>query len=802
MLTLHNKDFTTKYGAINTTIEAFVEEERNGLFELSFIMLNTDSLFNYVKEDNIVVANANNTLLNQKFRIYMTRKLMNNRVEVFARHISFDLMYDYIDNISFENQSCEYALNMLFRNSNFSKHYKGYSDIINAQDYNMSMANILESIGGKEGSIIDTFGTGPELLRDNENIHVLNKRGYDNSASIEYKKNLTGFELEEDTTELITRILPYAKYNDEKGNEITIKANYVDSSLIANYSHPFIKAIDYSDKFDDENIPTADKLKALAELEYKNNKVDMPKQNFKIEFIPLSKCVGYEGLSDNISLCDTVTVKDTRYNINTQAKVIKVTYNVLKNRYESMELGEPKTSLGDIVGNNNSTKGEKGDKGDKGEPGKDGSIGDFPNSLPSTPIVTAKVYGFANIEISWTFENQVYYQYELYASKEVDFIPNTFNLIHQGQTSSYLYQAKPNETWYFKVCCINSHGERTDFGASYATTSKVDNLSNYVSEMAIDEALIGTLSLDRGWVGELKGNYINAKNLSVTDGNGKRTLDIDSFGNVSLAPSVVNVSFNGISESIKMDPDGMSIKNKDGIATLDLKHGGMFAREWHKGTVTGTYGSSFIGDYNAFGLTMATTLHSAYMLFGRHRTWNDNNLTTTGTVDPYIKILFSDYTTNGITERQGVHVYNKLFVNGGFNNMGYAIENVPCINFIGNNRIYAHDNNYNHIVLNVDDKFEITNNDQVMLTFYSNEAIYNYADWNFNAKKIVNANIHDSIIHTRTLLADKESAVTYTDLDDGKFDVIDTVRKLVDKVEELTNELEGLKLTQITTLEE
>ena len=197
MLTLHNKDLTTKYGTINTTIEAFVEEERNGLFELSFIMLNTDSLFNYVKEDNIVVANANDTLLNQKFRIYMTRKLMNNRVEVFARHISFDLMYDYIDNVSFKNQSCEYALNMLFRNSQFSRNYKGYSDIINAQDYSMSMANILEAIGGKEGSIIDTFGTGAELLRDNENIHVLNKRGHDNSVSIEYKKNLTGFELEE-----------------------------------------------------------------------------------------------------------------------------------------------------------------------------------------------------------------------------------------------------------------------------------------------------------------------------------------------------------------------------------------------------------------------------------------------------------------------------------------------------------------------------------------------------------------------------------------------------------------------------
>src|SRR5699024_8173091 len=176
-----------------------------------------------------------------------------------------------------------------------------------------------------------------------------------------------------------------------------------------------------------------------------------------------------------------------------------------------------------------------GPPGPQGPPGQDGNIGDFPNSLPPAPIVTATVYGFANIEISWTFENKVYYQYEVYASKEVDFIPNTFNLIHQGQASSFMYQAKPNETWYFKVCCVNTHGERTSFGSAYAITSKVSDLSNYVSEMAIDDALIGNLRLDRGWIGQLNANLLDVKgNFSVTDGNGKRTLDIDSFGNVSL----------------------------------------------------------------------------------------------------------------------------------------------------------------------------------------------------------------------------------------------------------------------------
>lgn len=534
MITLYKKDGITKIGDLTDCIECLVEEERNGLFEVSLVYPLSSNLCSYLVDENIIECNANDTLLNQKFRIYMTRKVMDNMVEVYARHISFDLMYDYIDNVSFENQSCEYVLNQLFRNSNFSKHYKGYSDIVNAQNYSMSMANVLEAIGGKQGSIIDTFGTGAEILRDNENIHVLNKRGYDNEVTIEYKKNLIGFELEEDTTDLVTRILPYAKYtNEETNEEIIVKADYVDSPLIGNYSHPYIASIDYSNKFEEDEVPAISKLQELARKEYKDNKVDIPKQNFKIDFIPLSKCVGYEGLEDKISLCDIVTIIDTRYNVKTQAKVIRTVFNVLKNRYESIELGEPKTTLGDIVGSG-SNEGVVGPPGPQGPPGADGNIGDFPNSLPSTPVVTTTVYGFANIEVSWTFENKVYYQYEVYASKEADFTPNTFNLIHQGQTSTFMYQAKPNETWYFKVCAINTHGERTSFGSAYATTTKIDDLSNYVDNMAIGDALIGTLSLDRGWIGELRGNYIDARQLSVTDGNGKRTLDIDSFGNVNL----------------------------------------------------------------------------------------------------------------------------------------------------------------------------------------------------------------------------------------------------------------------------
>ena len=51
MITLYSKDFATKYGSINSLCEAFVEEERNGLFELSFIMLNTDKDIEYLANE-------------------------------------------------------------------------------------------------------------------------------------------------------------------------------------------------------------------------------------------------------------------------------------------------------------------------------------------------------------------------------------------------------------------------------------------------------------------------------------------------------------------------------------------------------------------------------------------------------------------------------------------------------------------------------------------------------------------------------------------------------------------------------
>lgn len=574
--TLYDKTGNNKIGVLSDCIECLVEEERNGIFELTMIYPANSSILESIVYDNIIVADANDYLKSQKFRVYNTRKLMANRIEVCARHISFDLVHDWIDVISIENQSCEYALNTIFRNSQFSKHFKGYSDIINAQNFKVNKVTCLEAIGGTSGSIIDTYGTGAEILRDNTDIHVLNRRGHDNDVTIEYRKNLTGLEVEEDTTDLVTRIMPYAIYTNSNNEEVEVRGDFVNSPLINNYAHPYVKYMDYSEEFEDGEVPTKTKLNNLATKEYTINKIDIPKCNYKIEFIPLSKCAGYEGLEDRINLCDVVTVKDSRYNIDTQAKVIKVVFDVLRGRYDSMELGEPRTTLGDIIGGTGDgpIQGPPGPPGPQGPAGADGSIGDFPQTLPEVPNITAKVYGFANIELSWTFENKVYYSYELYASKTKGFTPNAFNLIFSGQASTYLYQAEPNETWYFRACALNTHGQRTKFSEEVeVSTVKISDLSNYVESAAIGDALIGELNLGRGWYGELKGNYIDARQLSVTDGSGKRTLDIDSFGNVNLDVTSLKIKNNSVAtESFVSNAKNDAINSANNNTAIALEN--------------------------------------------------------------------------------------------------------------------------------------------------------------------------------------------------------------------------------------
>ena len=172
----------------------------------------------------------------------------------------------------------------------------------------------------------------------------------------------------------------------------------------------------------------------------------------------------------------------------------------------------------------------------KGPKGEDGDIGDFPDSLPKTPVLKGRVSGISTMILNWTFEDKIYYKYELYGSRMPNFDIRTENLLYEGNAiGSHIFQAAPGETWYFTVRVKNSHG-RAGSTSNKLTLAcqKIDNMDIIAGNGAIKDALIDNLNANKITAGQistdiLKANVIDAVNATI----GNATIDKAKIGDLS-----------------------------------------------------------------------------------------------------------------------------------------------------------------------------------------------------------------------------------------------------------------------------
>lgn len=312
-----------------------------------------------------------------------------------------------------------------------------------------------------------------------------------------------------------------------------------DAESIAKYGR--LEGIYENDNIEDAEIllqATYDKLQDVKDIKYSYS-------------ISVEDLKGFDGFEHyDYSFGDTIAIIDEDENIVVEARIIKIADEVdLEENTEDtiLTLGNFRSgfvetdNIDDVI---SSIK-------DKIENvTSDVSDNDFPNTLPDVPVLSGQSF-FANISLNWTYENKIYYSYELYASKIKDFNPDSTNKIFEGKASSFTHETKCDETWYYRVRAKNSHGVYTKYSSQLqVSTFKIDDGTEFFKSAAIQDALIGTLKLDRAWVGQLTGNLIEAKNLKVIDGNNNTTLYIDSFGRVYIDATDLKINSKSISQTI------------------------------------------------------------------------------------------------------------------------------------------------------------------------------------------------------------------------------------------------------------
>lgn len=318
-------------------ISCTVTEERNSVFECYMTYPVNGNCFNEIQRERVLLVKANHSMEEQFFRIYRITKPLNGIVSVYAQHISYDLSNIPVMPFSYKNTSITTILDKLFENSGFT-YQTNYSS---AKKFTVTEPKSIRAcLGGEDGSILSAWHG--EFTFDNFTVKFQTARGTNRGVSIEYGKNLTDIEHDVDNSEAYTHLLPYA-INDNTVitlDEKTLAISDTEFSRIKTF------IVDLSEQFDDDVEITKANLKTVAQRYISENLVGTAIPSITVSFEPFTS----EGnLLDRVDLCDTVTVRYPVYNIEGTAKVTSTIYNTLLERYESITLGELKSSMADTL---------------------------------------------------------------------------------------------------------------------------------------------------------------------------------------------------------------------------------------------------------------------------------------------------------------------------------------------------------------------------------------------------------------------------------------------------------------------
>ena len=343
-------------GFLKDATKCTVTEERNGSYECSLQYPITGQWYDQITEGCIIKAKANDTSEPQLFRIYKSSKPLKGIVTYSAEHISYDLNGIPTLGFSVKNVTPQAAITRAIQDAGLPSAFTAISDIstLNSSTI-LTPCSVRAILGGQAGSVLDVWGG--EFEFDNFVVKLHKHRGSDRGVSIEYGKNLKDLKQEANIADCYTHLMPYARYSqDGEGDEKIEVYVYLSEKVLPlnnaeNIGHSKAYIMDFTDRFGEGEAVTEESLRAKATAYAAAAELGVPKVNITVSFIQLWQTEEYKNIAplERVMMCDTVAVRFSKLGVTARAKVIKTTYNTLEEKYDSVELGDAKSSFADTV---------------------------------------------------------------------------------------------------------------------------------------------------------------------------------------------------------------------------------------------------------------------------------------------------------------------------------------------------------------------------------------------------------------------------------------------------------------------
>lgn len=344
-------DKTNGLGRLNDCVELLVTEHLNGQYTATMKYPVSGIHFNEIELQGIIKLSANQFDEPQLFRIVNVSKPLNGIVEYELNHITYDLSYTSV--APFTSDYVRPTLVALWDNMTGCKSFSISTDINDSTHRTHKFKNEKPQscralFGGQEGSLIDIFGG--EYHYDNLKVELLAKRGADHGVKIKYGKNLTDITQDETNENVYTHVIPYAQDSNKNtiiGDTITL-FNVAESKMR-------ILNLDLSDKFQGENGEetkiTVKDVNREARYYVERNNLTEPRVSLDVSFLDLSQTVEYANIAplETVSLGDTVYVDYPTLGVSAKARVIEYEWDSLRERYNSVEIGDAKARLSTTI---------------------------------------------------------------------------------------------------------------------------------------------------------------------------------------------------------------------------------------------------------------------------------------------------------------------------------------------------------------------------------------------------------------------------------------------------------------------
>lgn len=330
-------------GRLRDCISCIVTEERNGIYECDFEYPVDGANYDLIQVGRTVGVTHDDTGDIQPFDIVSFTKPIDGIVTFHCTHISYRQSYMTVNGSGINSLADAFTLfgtatpsnPFTYNTDKTSTGYLGCAD--------GTPRTVRQMLGGIEGSVLDAYGG--EYEWDRWMVNLWSARGQYRDFTIRYGVNMLDYNEEYDSSDCYSSCIPY--WTD--GTLFVVGDKQTNSGITPSGREQCIP-LDISDKF--ESQPTKAQVNSVGLSTMNSQNPTIPSQSIEVSFVRLQDMGEYATYQSLLQcrLCDTIKVIFPDFNSSGQFKIVKTEWNVLTNKYESMELGDLSVSLSEALG--------------------------------------------------------------------------------------------------------------------------------------------------------------------------------------------------------------------------------------------------------------------------------------------------------------------------------------------------------------------------------------------------------------------------------------------------------------------